>query len=151
MGRLVQDLRFGFRTMLKSQGFAFVAIATLALGIGANTAMFTVVYNVLLRPLPFPEPDRIVGIELMTMRHGELMPSSSSYPDFRDVRTRSHSFTDVAAHTNNDYTLTGVGEPVHVSTENVSAGIFQHPRGAAHIGAWLRSRRRPARAPRDRP
>lgn len=124
MGRLAQDLRFGFRTMLKSQGFAFVAVATLALGIGANTAMFSVVYNVLLRPLPFPEPERIVGIELMTMRHGALMPSSSSYPDFRDVRARSHSFTDVAAHANNDYTLTGVGEPLHVSTENVSAGFF---------------------------
>ena len=52
------------------------------------------------------------------------MPSSSSYPDFRDVREHSHSFTDVAAHTNNDYTLTGVGEPVHVSTEIVSAGFF---------------------------
>jgi len=125
MHRVLQDLRFGFRTLLKSRGFALVAIATLALGIGANTAMFSVVYNVLLRPLPFPQPERLVGIEMMTARHGAPMPSSSSYPDFKDVRDRNHSFTDVAAHSNNDYTLTGLGEPLHVSTEVVSAGFFK--------------------------
>lgn len=124
MHRILQDLRFGFRTILKSRGFAIVAIATLALGIGANTAMFTVVYNVLLRPLPFPEPERLVAVETLNTRGGVPTPSSFSYPDFRDVRDRNRSFTDVAAHTSNDYTLTGVGEPVHVSTEIVSAGFF---------------------------
>ncbi|HWY70101.1 MAG TPA: ABC transporter permease, partial [Terriglobales bacterium] len=124
MGRLLQDLRFGFRTILKSRGFALVAIATLALGIGANTAMFTVVYNVLLRPLPFPEPEGLVAVETLNIRGGVPTPSSFSYPDFRDVRDRNRSFTDVATHTNNDYTLTGVGEPVHVSTEIASAGFF---------------------------
>jgi len=124
MNRVLQDLRFGFRTILKSRGFALVAIATLALGIGANTAMFTVVYNVLLRPLPFPEPERLVAVETMNTRGGAPTPSSFSYPDFRDVRDRNRSFTGVAAHTSNDYTLTGVGDPVHVSTEIVSAGFF---------------------------
>jgi len=121
----MQDLRFGFRTMLKSRGFALVAIATLALGIGANTAMFTVVYNVMLRPLPFPQPESLVAIQALRTRGGPPTPSSFSYPDFRDVRERNRSFTDVAAHNNNDYTLTGVGDPVHVSAEVVSAGFFK--------------------------
>jgi len=121
----MQDLRFGFRTMLKSRGFALVAIATLALGIGANTAMFTVVYNVMLRPLPFPQPESLVAILALRTRGGPPTPSSFSYPDFRDVRERNRSFTDVAAHNNNDYTLTGVGDPVHVSAEVVSAGFFK--------------------------
>ena len=125
MHRLMQDLRFGFRTMLKSRGFALVAIATLALGIGANTAMFTVVYNVMLRPLPFPQPESLVAIQALRTRGGPPTPSSFSYPDFRDVRERNRSFTDVAAHNNNDYTLTGVGDPVHVSAEVVSAGFFK--------------------------
>lgn len=125
MHRLMQDLRFGFRTMLKSRGFALVAIATLALGIGANTAMFTVVYNVMLRPLPFPQPESLVAILALRTRGGPPTPSSFSYPDFRDVRERNRSFTDVAAHNNNDYTLTGVGDPVHVSAEVVSAGFFK--------------------------
>ncbi|HKD76867.1 MAG TPA: ABC transporter permease, partial [Ktedonobacterales bacterium] len=110
--------------MLKSRGFTLAAIATLALGIGANTAMFSVVYHVLLRPLPFPDPGRLVAIEPMSTRHGPPSPSNFSYPDYRDVRERNRSFTDIAAYNNNDYTLTGTGEPIHVSTEIVSAGFF---------------------------
>src|SRR5215468_232162 len=124
MHTLLQDLRFGLRTMLKSRGFALAAMATLALGIGANTAMFSVVYHVLLRPLPFPDPGRLVAIEPMSTRHGPPSPSNFSYPDYRDVRERNRSFTDIAAYNNNDYTLTGTGEPIHVSTEIVSAGFF---------------------------
>src|SRR5215469_4678290 len=124
MHTLLQDLRFGLRTMLKSRGFTLAAIATLALGIGANTAMFSVVYNVLLRSLPFLEADLLVALEQMSTRRGPPMRSNFSYPDYRDVRERSHSFTDVAAYNNNDYTLTGSGEPMHVSTEIVSAGFF---------------------------
>jgi len=124
MHTLLQDLRFGLRTMLKSRGFTLAAIATLALGIGANTAMFSVVYNVLLRPLPFPQADRLVSLEQMSTRHGAPVPSNFSYPDYRDTRERNRSFTDIAAYNNNDYTLTGTGEPIHVSTETVSAGFF---------------------------
>lgn len=124
MHTLLQDLRFGLRTMLKSRGFTLAAIATLALGIGANTAMFSVVYNVLLRPLPFPQADRLVSLEQMSTRHGAPVPSNFSYPDYRDTRERNRSFTDIAAYNNSDYTLTGTGEPIHVSTETVSAGFF---------------------------
>jgi predicted permease len=124
MYTLLQDLRFGLRTMLKSRGFTLAAIATLALGIGANTAMFSVVYHVLLRPLPFPEPEQLVALEPMNTRHGPPSPTNFSYPDYRDVRERNRSFTDIATYNNNDYTLTGTGEPIHVSTEIVSAGFF---------------------------
>jgi predicted permease len=124
MHTLLQDLRFGLRMMLKSRGFTLAAIATLALGIGANTAMFSVVYHVLLRPLPFPEPERLMAVEPMSTRHGPPAPSNFSFPDYRDTRARNVSFTDIAAYNNNDYTLTGTGEPVHVSTEIVSAAFF---------------------------
>jgi predicted permease len=124
MQSLLQDLRFGIRMMVKSSGFSLAAIATLALGIGANTAMFSVVYHVLLRPLPFPEQGRLVAVEQMNTRLGPPSPSNFSYPDYWDVRERNRSFTDIAAYNNNDYTLTGTGEPIHVSTEIVSAGFF---------------------------
>ena len=124
METLLQDIRFGLRTMMKSRGFTLVAIATLALGIGANTAMFSVVYSVMLRPLPFPEPQRIISLEALSARRGIPEPSAFSYPDFRDVQSRNRSFTDIAAYQGNDYTLTGNGEPIHVSAERVSSGFF---------------------------
>jgi predicted permease len=124
MHTLLQDLRFGLRTMLKSRGFTLAAIATLALGIGANTAMFSVVYHVLLRPLPFPQADQLVSLEQMSTRHGAPVPSNFSYPDYQDTRERNRSFTDIAAYNNNDYTLSGAGDAIHVSTETVSAGFF---------------------------
>jgi predicted permease len=83
-----------------------------------------VVYHVLLRPLPFPDPGRLVAIEPMSTWHGPPSPSNFSYPDYRDVRERNQSFTEIATYNNNDYTLTGTGEPIHVSTEIVSAGFF---------------------------
>lgn len=121
---LWQDIRYALRMLSKSTGFSAVVILTLALGIGANTAIFSVVSAVLLRPLPFPQPDRIVSIHGVDMRTGET-GRPLSYPDFADLRAQSHSMEAVAAYDESSSTLTGVGEPVHVTTGIVSADVFR--------------------------
>src|SRR6202795_4596102 len=108
-----QDLRFAARMLAKSPGFSAVVILTLALGIGANTAIFSVVSAVLLRPLPFSEPDRIVSIYGMDVRSGET-GRPLSYPDFADLQARSKTLQSVAAYDDGTATLTGAGDPVHL-------------------------------------
>ena len=88
MDSTLQDLRYGIRMLLKHKGFTAVAVLTLALGIGANTAIFSVVYTVLLRPLPFPEPERLVVLA----REGgkrNLIGAGVAYPDYVDWRDTS--------------------------------------------------------------
>ena len=118
---VVQDLRYAGRTLVKSPGFAAVVVLTLGLGIGANSAIFSVIDGVLLRPLPYRQPDRII----------RLFFSSHDYPkfplnpfDFRDFRTRNRSFEDLAAFTRSDVQLSGSGEPVRLSAFRVTAGYF---------------------------
>ena len=123
MDNLVKDLKYALRLLLKSPGFTTVAILTLALGIGAVTSMFSVVTAVLLRPLPFPEPDRIVAVGPRGARTGQL--SSASAPDFFDYRSRSRSFENLAAYTQTDMTLTGQGDPLHIRGAQVSSGFFE--------------------------
>jgi predicted permease len=122
MDSLLKDIRFALRTLRKSPGFTVIAILTLALGIGSNTAMFSVVTAVLLRPLPFPEPDRLVAVASLSQTG---KPSSESYPDFFDYRQRSRSFQYLAMYHSSDETLTGVGEPMHVEANMVSTGFFE--------------------------
>ncbi len=117
MVTLIQDLKFGLRTLAKSPGFTVVALLTLALGIGANTAIFSVVNGVLLQPLPYPDANRLV----MTY---ESNGSSLAYPNFLDWRRENHCFTDIAAFRWNDLILTGSGQPEHLSGEFVSASFF---------------------------
>ena len=110
---LWQDIRYALRMLSKTTGFTAVVVLTLALGIGANTAIFSVVSAVLLRPLPFPEPERIVSIHEVDMRSGET-GRPLSYPDFADLRAQSHSLEAAAAYDESSSTLTGLGDPVHL-------------------------------------
>ena len=116
-----QDMRFGFRVLLKNPGFTAIAIVTLALGIGANTALFTVVNGVLLNPLPYQEPERLVALYAKTR---EFSQSSISYPNFLDWQHENRSFTALAAFRADDLNLTGVGEPERLRTEMISATFF---------------------------
>ena len=94
MEALLQDVRYALRMLLKSPGFTVIAMVTLALGIGANTAIFSVVYGVLLRPLPYKDADRVIVLNEATPRIGTV---SVSYPNFQDWRAQSHSFSKMTA------------------------------------------------------
>ena len=118
---LGQDLRYGLRTLRKSPGFTAIAILALALGIGANTAIFSVVNGVLLRPLAYPEPDRLVNIFETTR---EFNQASVAYPNYLDWRAGSRSFTDMGIYRGDDFNFTGSGEPEQVAGEYMSASLL---------------------------
>src|ERR1700738_1759116 len=102
MQTLLADIRYAFRMIAKSPGFAVLAILAFALGIGANTAIFSVVNAVLLRPLPYPEPQRLINIR----EKSQTFPASSvSYPNFLDWRAAQHSFTDIALFRRESYNV----------------------------------------------
>src|SRR5262245_21852244 len=114
MQTLWQDLRYGARMLLKKPGFTLVAILTLALGVGANTAIFTVINAALLRPLPYEDADRLVVVST-TMRRETVEVRSASYPDFVDWRDQTTVFERIAAQTSTSFTLTGGAEPERVN------------------------------------
>jgi predicted permease len=116
-----QDVRYGLRVLLKSPGFTAIAVLTLALGIGANTALFSVVNGVLLSPLPYPEPDRLVAVYANSPSFDE---SSISYPNFLDWHKDNHSFSALGAFRPDDYNLTGAGEPERLHGHQISAEFF---------------------------
>jgi predicted permease len=119
---LLQDVRFGLRMLRKNPGFTAVAVITLTLGIGANTAIFSVVDAVLLNPIPFPQPDRIVNLHEGTA----LVPDSSiSYPNYLDWQRESHSFEGIGVWRIDDFTLTGSGEPERLRGKMVSGNLFK--------------------------
>lgn len=121
MNQLVQDIRFSLRMLVKNPGFTIVAVLTLALGIGANTALFSIVNGVLLNPLPYWESDRLVTLYWHTL---QFERSSISYPNFLDWARENHSFSDIAAYRGDNFNLTGTGQPERVSAEMVSASFF---------------------------
>src|SRR5687767_12181924 len=110
MNTLLQDIRFGLRMLLKSPSVSIVATIALALGIGANTAIFSVVNGVLLRPLPFPEPESLVAIFETDQSRGYVR-GSHSYPNFFDLRTQNTVFERVSSYRSGDFIMTGRGEP----------------------------------------
>jgi putative ABC transport system permease protein len=118
---LFQDLRFSLRLLRKNPAFAAVAIATLALGIGANTALFSVVNAVLLRPLPFRNPESLC---LLTERLPTFPTLGPSWQNFQDWRGQAQSFERIAAARNTTFTLTGAGDPERLAGQMASADLF---------------------------
>jgi predicted permease len=121
LDHLWQDVSYGVRTLRKSPGFAVIAILTLAIGIGANTALFSVVNGVLLNPLPYPQPDRLVALYAHT---NEFNKFSISYPNFLDWSRENHSFSSLAAFRGETFTMTGIGDPERLDANMVTATFF---------------------------
>jgi putative ABC transport system permease protein len=120
MQNLLQDLRYAFRILAKSPGFTSIAILTLALGIGANTAIFSVVHGVLLKPLAFRDPSRLV----IVAEKSPFPTISTSYQNYVDWREQSHSFQAMEATRAAGLSLTGAGEPELLAARMVTAGLF---------------------------
>jgi len=104
MNTFRQDVRYALRMLGQSPGFTTIAVMTLALGIGANTALFSVVNGVLLNPLPYPEPDRLVALYSRTSAFSQM---AISYPNFLDWQRNNHSLASIAAYHSEDFNLTG--------------------------------------------
>lgn len=122
---LVQDVRYGLRMLLKHPTFTIVASLTLALGIGANTAMFSVVDAVLLQPLPYPQADRLATVwENVSLPAYKNSHNPSAPGNFDDWKTQNDVFTDMAAVGGRSWSLTGSGEPLRVDGEAVSVSLF---------------------------
>lgn len=123
MDALLKDIKYAIRGLRKKPGFSFVAIATLALGIGANTAIFSVVNTVLLKPLPFKDPDRLAIIWEEATFAG--FPRNTPAPgNYLDWKTQNQSFEDVAATAPTSFNLTGGGEPERIAAYRTSANFF---------------------------
>ena len=132
---MLQDTRFALRRLGKSPGFALAAMGTLALGIGANTAIFSVVSGVLLRPLPFADPDRLVQL------HATFPPSgigAVALPDLEEWRKQSSSFESFVAYTSRGKNLEGIAEPERILTIGAERGLFRMLGVEALVGRTFR-------------
>ncbi len=144
MNGLLQDLRYALRQLRKNPGFTTVAILTLALGIGANTAIFTVVNGVLLKPLPYAEPDRLLMIWERQLTDGTL--GTVAPANFFDWREQSRSFEKMAAiDPYPDFILNGSGDPQCLSGAAASSDFFSLIRHAHDSGSRLSCGGRPLR------
>lgn len=121
MGGIWQDVRFAARMLGKNPGFAVIAVITLALGIGANSALFSVVNGVLLNPLPFQNPQKLVAIyKKMT----QFKEASIPYTSFLDWQKANRTLASMGVYREEDYSLTGQGEPERLHGQMISAGFF---------------------------
>src|SRR5919205_3976821 len=145
MGTLWQDVRFGVRMLLKKPVFTAIAVLALALGAGANTAIFSVVNGVLLRPLPFKDPDRLVRLGEWSK---QVPGMSISYPNFLDWREQNRVFESLAATQFDSYNLTGANEPERLLGRNVSWNFFDVLGVTPALGRGFREEEDHAGAPR---
>lgn len=120
---LAQDLHYGVRILRKSPGFAAIAVLTLAVGIGANTTIFSIVEAVLLRSFPYPDPQQLVLVFDVPQKQPDAL-ASISYRDFTELREHNHVFSDLAGNAFHDLTVTGAGEPFIVNIGAVTPEIF---------------------------
>ena len=123
MSTLLQDVNYAFRVLKRQPGFAFIVVLTLGLGIGANTAIFSVLSGVLLRPLPYHEPERLV-VAWETYRPREIMEGGVSYPNLEEWRERASVFESLAGFHPEAHTVTGLGLPERVPAARVTNGLF---------------------------
>ncbi len=122
MSNLVPDIRYAVRMLLKWPGFTVIAVVTLALGIGANTALFSVVNGILLNPLPYPHPDRVVTVDSTSAKFGE---GSISYPDYLDWARDNHTFSSLAAYRAfKSFNLIGQDKPERLAGVEVTSNFF---------------------------
>ncbi len=125
MESLLQDIRFGARMLLKQPGFTLIAVITLSLGIGANTAIFNFVNALLLRPLPYPDPGRLVAVESGNPQGGKGLGGGVSPADYRDWRAQSQTFAQLAAYVGTGISLRGDDQIEQVTGARVSGNFFQ--------------------------
>src|ERR1041385_3395510 len=123
MESIFTDIRFGFRSLLKRPGAAAIALVTLALGIGVNTAIFSAVDSILLRPLPLRDPDRLVSVWEKTPSMG-IQQNQAAPANFFDIRSQNQSFADLGAYGPLDINLTGSGDPERLDGQLVTANVF---------------------------
>jgi predicted permease len=122
MSTLLQDVRYASRMLAKNPGFTAIAVLTLALGIGANTALFSVVNGVLLNPLPYPHPEQLVAI---AEKYSPFPEASIAYPNFLDWVRMNGTFQALAAYRQSDFNLTGWGDTQRLNVDQVSASFFR--------------------------
>ena len=145
LSTLWQDVRYGVRMLLKNPGVTFIVIIALALGIGANSAIFSVVNAVLLRPLPYDQADRLV---FLNEKSPVLDEMSISYPNFTDWRAQNHTFEKIGVYNRGSYNLTGAGEAERIVTAQMSADIFSILRvNALHGRVFTNEEDKPGGAP----
>jgi putative ABC transport system permease protein len=136
METIIQDVRFGLRMLTKNPGFTVVAVIALALGIGANSAIFSVVNTILLRPLPYKDPERLVMVWEDDSRHGypRDTPAPANFVDWRD---QNKVFESMAAIADLSFNLTGAGEPERLDGKRVSASLFPILGVEPQLGRWF--------------
>src|SRR6187399_2708843 len=121
---MLNDIRYGLRQLIKHPAFTIIAILTLALGIGANTAIFSVVNAVLLKPLPFPAPEQLVAVGGIDLNETNPRLASLCYPDFFDFRDQNRSFSNMAIYRDRNLALVDENGAENVHGQQVSAEFF---------------------------